>query len=143
MSRVQIHNALPLIVEATPETRIYDNVMKAMTEAMNRQKELFLKMFEDRDTSQPRNEATGEINAGNGFGDAEVFVVTEGTRVTGKKKRRKHWGTYTKRSCCTNRRSLRVLPSQFGVSVGLSRWRWLSMPVNSMKTNGSSTPPIY
>ena len=73
MPKVYLRDTLPLITEATAKTQIFDNVMRTVTEAMNRQQESFIKMLEDRDVSQRRNEAMRE-NAGNGSGDAEVVV---------------------------------------------------------------------
>ena len=61
LPRVHLRDTLPLIVEATPETRIFDNVMRVVTEAINRQQESFMKMFEDPDTSQRHNEVMGKM----------------------------------------------------------------------------------
>ena len=63
---------------------MFNNGMRAMSEAMARKHQSFLKLIEDRDTSQRRPEATME-NAGNVSGDAEVVVVTEEAQVIGEK----------------------------------------------------------
>ncbi|KAJ9542955.1 LOW QUALITY PROTEIN: hypothetical protein OSB04_029461 [Centaurea solstitialis] len=84
--RFNLEDPDPVLTEVTPEMRMFDNVMKAVNEAMNKQQESFVKMLEDREASQRRNEAVGE-NAGNGSGDAEALVVTEETRITGDKEK--------------------------------------------------------
>ncbi|KAJ9567767.1 LOW QUALITY PROTEIN: hypothetical protein OSB04_003733 [Centaurea solstitialis] len=90
--RVNLEDPNPLLTEVTPEMRMPDNVMKAVNEAMSKQQESFMKMLEDRETSQLRNEAVGE-NAGNGSGDAERRPESPETR---RKKRRKRRGAHTK-----------------------------------------------
>ncbi|KAJ9536319.1 hypothetical protein OSB04_un000499 [Centaurea solstitialis] len=89
--RVNLEDRNPVITEVTPEMRIFDNVMKAVTEAMSKQQESFARMLEERDASHRRHEAVGE-NAGIGSGDAAVVVVTEETRMTGDKEKAKGRG---------------------------------------------------
>ncbi|KAJ9539390.1 hypothetical protein OSB04_032123 [Centaurea solstitialis] len=86
--RVNLDDREPVLTEVTPEMRMFDNVMKAVNEAMSKQQESFMKMLEDRDTSNRRHETVGE-NAATASGDAEVVVVTEETRVTGDKEKEK------------------------------------------------------
>ncbi|KAJ9552748.1 hypothetical protein OSB04_016793 [Centaurea solstitialis] len=86
--RVNLEDPNPVLTEVTPEMRMFDNVMKAVNEAMSKQQESFMKMLEDRDTSNRRHETVGE-NAATASGDAEVVVVTEETRVTGDKEKEK------------------------------------------------------
>ncbi|KAJ9538872.1 hypothetical protein OSB04_031605 [Centaurea solstitialis] len=86
--RVNLEDPNPLLTEVTPEMRMLDNVMKAVNEAMSKQQESFMKMLEDRDTSNRRHETVGE-NAATASGDAEVVVVTEETRITGDKAKEK------------------------------------------------------
>ncbi|KAJ9566000.1 hypothetical protein OSB04_001966 [Centaurea solstitialis] len=50
-----------VLTEVTPEMRMFDNVMKAVNEAMTKQQESFVKILEDREASQRRNEAWGRM----------------------------------------------------------------------------------
>ncbi|KAJ9551398.1 hypothetical protein OSB04_015443 [Centaurea solstitialis] len=110
----------PVLTEVTPEMRMFDNVMKAVNEAMNKQQESFVKMLEDREASQRRNEAVGE-NAGNGSGDAEVVVVTEETRITGDKEKEK-----AKAKGCSYKNFLGCKPPEFrGCSDPVVCMYWL------------------
>ncbi|KAJ9561422.1 hypothetical protein OSB04_006582 [Centaurea solstitialis] len=59
--RFNLEDPDPVLTEVTPEMRMFDNVMKAVNEAMNKQQESFVKMLEDREASQRRNEAVGEM----------------------------------------------------------------------------------
>ncbi|KAJ9555800.1 hypothetical protein OSB04_010414 [Centaurea solstitialis] len=86
--RVNLEDREPVLTEVTPEMRMLDNVMKAVNEAMSKQQESFMKLLEDRDTSNRRHETVGE-NAATASGDAEVVVVIEETRVTGDKAKEK------------------------------------------------------
>ncbi|KAJ9535369.1 hypothetical protein OSB04_un001516 [Centaurea solstitialis] len=116
--RVNLEDPNPLLTEVTPETRMFDNMMKAVAEAMNKQQESFVNMLEDREASQRRNEAVGE-NAGNGSGDAEVVVVTEETRMTGEKEKAKAKG-------CSYKNFLGCKPPEFrGCNEPITCLYWL------------------
>ncbi|KAJ9558688.1 hypothetical protein OSB04_013302 [Centaurea solstitialis] len=116
--RVDLEDPNPLLTEVTPETRMFDNVMKAVAEAMNKQQESFVKMLEDREASQRRNEAVGE-NAGNGSGDAEVVVATGVTRMTGEKEKAKAKG-------CSYKNFLGCKPPEFcGCNEPITCLYWL------------------
>ena len=47
MPTIHLRDTLTLITEATIETQIFNNMMRAVTEAMNRQQGSFIKMLED------------------------------------------------------------------------------------------------
>ncbi|KAJ9554217.1 hypothetical protein OSB04_018262 [Centaurea solstitialis] len=118
--RVNLEEPNPVLTEVTPEMRMLDNVMKAVNEAMSKQQESFMKMLEDREASQRRNEAVGE-NAGNGSGDAEVVVVTEETRTTGDKEKEK-----AKAKGCSYKNFLGCKPPEFrGCSDPVVCMYWL------------------
>ena len=74
-SKVNLESPDPLSMEVIPETRLMDGVVRVVTEAMTKQQCAFLKMFEDRYTSQCWNEAKGE-KARNESGKGEDVVVT-------------------------------------------------------------------
>ncbi|KAJ9546788.1 LOW QUALITY PROTEIN: hypothetical protein OSB04_019331 [Centaurea solstitialis] len=101
--RVNLEDRNPVITEVTPEMRIFDNVMKVVTEAMSKQQESFTRMLEERDASHRCHEAVGE-NAGIGLGDAAV--VTEETRMTGDKEKAKGRG-------CSYKNFLGCKPPEF------------------------------
>ncbi|KAJ9542042.1 hypothetical protein OSB04_028548 [Centaurea solstitialis] len=103
--RVNLEDRNPVITEVTPEMRIFDNVMKAVTEAMTKQQESFARILEERDASHRRHEAVGE-NAGIGSGDAAVVVVTEETRTLGDKEKAKGRG-------CSYKNFLGCKPPEF------------------------------
>ncbi|KAJ9566249.1 hypothetical protein OSB04_002215 [Centaurea solstitialis] len=103
--RVNLEDPNPVLTEVTPEMRMFDNVMKAVNEAMSKQQESFMKMLEDRDTSNRHHETVGE-NAATASGDAEVVVVTEETRVTGDKEKGKTKG-------CSYKNFLGCKPPEF------------------------------
>ena len=46
--------------QATVEMQIFNNLMRVVTKTMNGHQEAFMKMLEDRDTSQRHNEVVGE-----------------------------------------------------------------------------------
>ncbi|KAJ9562943.1 hypothetical protein OSB04_008103 [Centaurea solstitialis] len=118
--RVNLEEPNPVLTEVTPEMRMLDNVMKAVNEAMSKQQESFMKMLEDREASQRRNEAVGE-NAGNGSGDAEVVVVTEETRTTGDKEKEK-----AKAKGCSYKNFLGCKPPEFrGCNEPITCLYWL------------------
>ena len=95
----------PVLTMAMPETVSMDSVMRIVTEALNRQQESFMKMMEDRDFGHRRNETVGE-NAGNGPGDTQVVMATEGTRGTGEKEKEKATG-------CSYKTFLACKPPEF------------------------------
>ncbi|KAJ9557680.1 hypothetical protein OSB04_012294 [Centaurea solstitialis] len=114
--RVNLEDREPVLTEVTPEMRMFDNVMKAVNEAMSKQQESFMKMLEDRDTSNRRHETVGE-NASTASGDAEVVVVTEETRVTGEKAKAKG---------CSYKNFLGCKPPEFrGCSEPIACLYWL------------------
>ncbi|KAJ9556056.1 hypothetical protein OSB04_010670 [Centaurea solstitialis] len=116
--RVNLEDPNPVLTEVTLETRMFDNIMKAVAKAMNKQQESFVKMLEDREASQRRNEAVGE-NAGNDSGDAEVVVVTEKTRMTGEKEKAKAKG-------CSYKNFLGSKPLEFhGCNEPITCMYWL------------------
>ncbi|KAJ9555926.1 hypothetical protein OSB04_010540 [Centaurea solstitialis] len=118
--RFNLEDPDPVLTEVTPEMRMFDNVMKAINEAMTKQQESFVKMLEDREASQRRNEAVGE-NAGNGSGDAGALVVTEETRITGDKEREK-----AKAKGCSYKNFLGCKPPEFrGCSDPVVCMYWL------------------
>ncbi|KAJ9555770.1 hypothetical protein OSB04_010384 [Centaurea solstitialis] len=105
--RFNLEDLDPVLTEVTPEMRMFDNVMKAVNEAMSKQQESFMKMLEDRDTSNRRHETVGE-NAAMVSGDAEVVVVTEVTRITGDKAKEK-----AKAKGCSHKNFLGCKPPEF------------------------------
>ncbi|KAJ9564428.1 hypothetical protein OSB04_000394 [Centaurea solstitialis] len=116
--RVNREDPNPVLTEGTPETRMLDNVMKAVNEAMSKQQESFMKMLEDRDASHRRHEAVGE-NAGIGSGDAAVVVVTEETRMTEDKGKAKGKG-------CSYKNFLGCKPPEFrGCNEPITCLYWL------------------
>ncbi|KAJ9564187.1 hypothetical protein OSB04_000153 [Centaurea solstitialis] len=116
--RVNLDDRNPVITEVSPEMRIFDNVMKAVTEAMSKQQESFARMLEERDASHRRHEAVGE-NAGIGSGDAAVVVVTEETRMTGDKEKAKGKG-------CSYKNFLGCKPPEFrGCNEPITCLYWL------------------
>ncbi|KAJ9544097.1 hypothetical protein OSB04_023804 [Centaurea solstitialis] len=116
--RVNLEDPNPVLTEVTPETRMFDNVMKVVAEAMNKQQESFVKMLEDCEASQCRNKAVGE-NAGNGSGGAEVVAVTEETWMTGEKEKAKAKG-------CSYKNFLGCKPPEFrGCNEPITCMYWL------------------
>ncbi|KAJ9542143.1 hypothetical protein OSB04_028649 [Centaurea solstitialis] len=116
--RVNLEDRNPVITEVTPEMRIFDNVMKAVTEAMTKQQESFARMLEERDTSHRRHEAVGE-NAGIGPGNAAVVVVTEETQTIGDKEKAKGKG-------CSYKNFLGCKPPEFrGCNEPITCLYWL------------------
>ncbi|KAJ9541748.1 hypothetical protein OSB04_028254 [Centaurea solstitialis] len=86
MLKFHLCDPYPIVTKATLKAQIFDNVMRDVIKSMYTQKESFVKMLENRDASHRRRKVMRE-NAYNGFGNAEVVVVMEETRVIGEKKK--------------------------------------------------------
>jgi hypothetical protein len=78
--RFNLENPNPVLTEVTPETRMMENMMRAMTAAMAQQQEQFMKILEDRDTSNRRHEAMAENLIG-GSGGAGIGTPTNGVET--------------------------------------------------------------
>ena len=72
-----MENPDPIMTEVMPETRMLENMMRAMNAAMAQQQEHFMKLLEDRDANNRRHETVGE-NVLVGSGGIRTGTPTEG-----------------------------------------------------------------
>ena len=75
--RFNLEDPHPVMKEVTPETRMMENMMRAMNAAMAQQQELFLKLLNDGDANNRRHETVDE-NIVAGSGGTRTGTPTEG-----------------------------------------------------------------